>query len=123
MTYTEAASLERNTWFIERVRVAVSTYANYLLNTPIEDALYEQKVTVATNLAKQSQAVVSTLMFTLAGDAEIQAAGPCIADPQLQMIVEKTLQKFYPVVPPPAPEPEVQRHIGQPGYTSPVRRQ
>lgn len=101
MTYTEAAALERNTWFVERVRVAVSTYANYLLNTPVEDPQYAAKLAQAQQLSKQNTLVVSTLMFTLSGDAEVQAAGPCIADSSLQMIVEKTIQKFYPLPPPP----------------------
>ena len=101
MTYTEAAALERNTWFVERVRVAVSTYANYLLNTPAEDPQYQAKIAQAQQLSKQNALVVSTLLFTLCGDAEVQAAGPCIADAQLQAIVEKTIQKFYPLPPPP----------------------
>lgn len=107
MTYTEAAALERNTWFVERVRVAVSTYANYLLNTPVDDPQYGSKIALAQKLASQSQLVVSTLMFTLSGDAEVQAAGPCIADAQLQAIVEKTIQKFYPLPPLPATPPEL----------------
>jgi hypothetical protein len=107
MTYTEAAALQRNTWFVERVGVAVSTYTNYLLNTALEDPQYGEKIAVAQRLASQSALVVSTLMFTLSGDAEIQAAGPCIPDATLQSIVEKTIQKFYPI-PPPAPPPEAQ---------------
>ena len=105
MTYVEAAQLQRNTWFVERVSVAVSTYTNYLLNTPVEDPEYAGKLSVAQKLASQSSVVVNTLMFTLAGDAEVQAAGPCIPDAQLQAIVEKTIAKFYPV--PIAPVPEV----------------
>lgn len=103
MTYVEAAQLARNTWFVERVGVAVSTYTNYLLNTGEEDPLYASKISVAQKLASQSSVVVNTLMFTLSGDAEVQAAGPCIGDQQLQAIVEKTIQKFYPVPPVAAP--------------------
>jgi hypothetical protein len=105
MTYTEASALERNTWFVDRVRVSVSTYANYLLNTPEDDPQYAQKIGAAQRLSSQSALVVNTLMFTLSGDAEIQAAGPCIGDPQLQMIVEKTLLKLYPVPPAPVAAP------------------
>lgn len=123
MTYTEAAQLARNTWFIERVTVAVSTYANYLLNTAEDDPQYAEKVGTAQRLASQSQHVVTTLLFTLAGDAEIQAAGPCISDAQLQMIVEKTVTKFYPVPPPVPPEapPEVQ-HLPAPPPPSHYRQ-
>lgn len=105
MTYTESAQLIRNPWFVERVSVAVSTYTNYLLNTSEEDAQYADKVGVAQRLASQSQHVVTTLMFTLTGDPEVQAAGPCIPDATLQVIVEKTIVKFYPI-PPPVPLPE-----------------
>ena len=97
MNYVEAAQLARNTWFVERVGVAISTYTNYLLNAALEDPLYNAKISVATKLASQSSVVLNTLMFTLAGDAEVQAAGPCISDAQLQAIVEKTIAKFYPI--------------------------
>ena len=69
MNYVEAAQLARNTWFVERVGVAISTYTNYLLNAALEDPLYNAKISVATKLASQSSVVLNTLMFTLAGDA------------------------------------------------------
>jgi hypothetical protein len=97
MTYTEAAQLKNNPWFVQRVDVATSTYANYLLNTPVADPEYAEKINAGTRLCRESAMVSQTLMATLIGDAEIQAAGPCIADAQLQMIVEKTIVKFYPV--------------------------
>jgi hypothetical protein len=107
MTYTESAQLIRNPWFVERVSVAVSTYTNYLLNTGEDDPQQADKIGVAQRLASQSQHVVTTLMFTLTGDSEIQAAGPCIPDATLQIIVEKTIVKFYPIPPPPPEEPNV----------------
>jgi hypothetical protein len=104
MNYTEAdASILNNDWFRRRVRVSVSTYTNYLLNSDPEAADYDAKVRAATQLANQSEMVVSTLMFTLSGDAEVQAAGPAIPDVTLQAIVEKTIQKFYPMTVMPAP--------------------
>jgi hypothetical protein len=103
VTYTESAQLIRNPWFVERVSVAVSTYTNYLLNTGEDDPQYADKVGVAQRLASQSQHVVTTLLFTLTGDSEVKAAGPCIDDDALQMIVEKTIVKFYPIPPPVEP--------------------
>lgn len=105
MTYTESAQLIRNPWFVERVSVAVSVYTNYLLNTGEDDPQQADKIGVAQRLASQSQHVVTTLMFTLTGDPEVQASGPCIPDDTLQIIVEKTIKKFYPI-PPPAPPPD-----------------
>ena len=101
MTYTEASQLPNNMWFRDRVRVAISTYANYLLNADAADPEYDQKISAGTRIANQSDYVLQTIMFTLQGDSEIQAAGPCIPDAQLQLIVEKTIQKFFPVEPPP----------------------
>lgn len=102
ITYTEANAIEKNSWFRDRVRVAVSTYTNYLLNTPAEDPQFQEKIDAAQRLATQSDSVVNTLMFTLSGDSEVQTAGPCIGDAQLQAIVEKTIQKFWPVATAPA---------------------
>ena len=99
MNYTEASTLENNSWFRDRVRISVSSYTNYLLNTPIEDPEYDAKQALATRIAQQNAMVISTLMFTLSGDAEVQAAGPAIPDLQLQAIVEKTINKFYPLQP------------------------
>ena len=97
MNYTEASTLERNSWFRDRVQVSVSTYTNYLLNTPTDDPDYDSKTAAGTRMAQQYQTMVSTLVFTLSGDSEVQAAGPAIPDPQLQSIVEKTINKLWPV--------------------------
>ena len=100
MTYSDTQfSIEQNMWFRSRVRVAVSTFSNYLLNTPEEDPDHQPKVDAGIRLAQQIESVMQTLMFTLAGDAEVQAEGPAITDSQLQQIVEKTINKFWPVVP------------------------
>jgi hypothetical protein len=104
MTYTEAdASILNNDWFRRRVRVSVSTYTNYLLNTATDDPEYDSKISAATRLANSSEMVVNTLMFTLCGDVEVQTAGPAIPDAQLQLIVEKTIVKLYPQPPTPPP--------------------
>jgi hypothetical protein len=102
MNYTEAkAAIEDNNWFRNRVRVATSKYSNYLLNTPVEDSEYTEKIEAAKKLSTQSNMVIDTLMFTLSGDEEVLNVGPCIDDAQLQMIVEKTIKKYYPIVPNP----------------------
>ena len=103
MTYSDAqASIQHNNWFQSRVQQAVSVYSNYLLNATAEDPEYDAKINAGMSIARQSAMVVQTLMFTLAGDAEVLAAGPAIPDAQLQMIVEKTVQKFWPVTSTPA---------------------
>lgn len=105
MTYSDsAASIRNNTWFRSRVEISLSKYSNYLLNTPDTDAEYEAKTNYGTRIAQSSSMIVDSLMFTLGGDAEILAAGPAIADTQLQSIVEKTVPKVFPPTPatPPA---------------------
>lgn len=100
MTYSDAiVSIEQNNWFRSRVREATSIYSNYLLNAATDDPEYASKISAGTRIASSADMVISTLMFTLSGDAEVLAAGPAIADAQLQMIVEKTIVKFYPVQP------------------------
>lgn len=108
MNYTEtSAAIFNNAWFKDRVRVATSNYANYLLNTPVEDPEQADKLAVATRITQQYEIIVGQLMFTLSGDAEVQAAGPAIADGLLQTIVEKTIVKFVPATPVPgAPTPQ-----------------
>jgi hypothetical protein len=102
MNYTEtSAAIFNNAWFKDRVRVATSNYANYLLNTPAEDPEQADKLAVATRITQQYEIIVGQLMFTLSGDAEVQTAGPAIADGQLQQIVEKTIVKFVPANAPP----------------------
>lgn len=96
-------SLEQNNWFRSRVRAATSKYSNYLLNTPDTDADYEAKINAGMRIANSADMVVSTLMFTLSGDAEVVAAGPGIDDATLQTVVEKTIKKFYPITPVMAP--------------------
>jgi hypothetical protein len=113
MTYSDAnASIMNNGWFRDRVRTATSTYANYLLNTDVADPDYDAKINAGMRIAQQSEMVVNTLMFTLSGDVEVQAAGPAIPDAQLQLIVEKTIKLFYPVTPSPA----MMTSPGMPGY-------
>ena len=121
MNYTEtSAAIYANAWFRDRVRVATSTYANYLLNAATDDPEYAAKINAGTRISQQNDMIVNQLMFTLSGDSEVQAAGPSIADAQLQLIVEKTIVKFVPVQPvtpagmgyayptPPAPPPRPQ---------------
>ena len=98
MSYSDAvASIKNNNWFRTRVEEATSVYSNYLLNAPTEDPDYEVKIQAGTRLAQQYLSVVDTLMFTLSGDQEVITAGPAIPEAQLQSIVEKTINKLYPV--------------------------
>jgi hypothetical protein len=103
MTYSDAiASIEQNSWFKTRVREATSIYANYLLNTPVEDEMYDAKINLGSRLSSSADMTVNTLMFTLSGDQEVLTAGPAIPEAQLQQIVEKTINKYFPVTPAPA---------------------
>lgn len=103
MNFTETnASIYSSAWFRDRVRIALSHYVNYLLNTPTDDPEYQPKIDAATRMTQQYEAIVAQLMFTLSGDVEVQEAGPSISDATLQMIVEKTVKKYYPVIPAPA---------------------
>jgi hypothetical protein len=96
MTYSDsAASIRNNQWFRSRVDVATSKYSNYLLNTPDTDAEHANKWAAGKYIATNSGTIVESLMFTLAGDSEVLAAGPAIPDVQLQSIVEKTISKLY----------------------------
>lgn len=100
MTYSDAnASIFNNDWFRGRVRTATSNYTNYLLNTPVEDPEHAAKVSAGQRLATTSEHVVQTLMFTLSGDPEVQAAGPAIPDATLQVLCEKVINLFWPVTP------------------------
>jgi hypothetical protein len=101
MNYTEtSAAIFNNAWFKDRVRVATSNYANYLLNTAPDAPEYSDNIAVATRITQQYEIIVGQLMFTLSGDTEVQDAGPAIPDVDLQMIVEKTIVKFIPAQPP-----------------------
>ena len=119
LTYSDAnASVFNNDWFRGRVRVASSNYTNYLLNTGTGDPEFDAKVAAGQRIATQSEHVVQTLMYTLSGDPEVQAAGPAIPDNTLQIIVEKTIKLFWPVTPipqfmMPPPPPVVQPQIKQ----------
>lgn len=98
LSYSDAiASIKNNNWFRTRVEEATSIYTNYLINTGTEDPNYDAKTQAGTRIASQSGQVVENLMFTLSGDQEVIQAGPAIPEAQLQMIVEKTLNKLYPV--------------------------
>jgi hypothetical protein len=99
-TYTDTnASIYLNDWFKGRVRVALSTYVNYLYNAAPEDENYDIKIQAANRLTSQAEMMVMQLVFTLSGDMEVQTAGPAIPDATLQMIVEKTIKKMVPIVP------------------------
>lgn len=97
MTYSDAAtSIQNNPWFRSRVQVSTSKYSNYLLNTPVADEEYDQKIAAGTRIAQQSSQIVDSLMFTLSGDQEVLDLGPAITDTALQQIVEKTIVKLWP---------------------------
>lgn len=103
MTYADIqASLEKNEWLKGRVRTAVSNFANYLLNTPTSDPEYDAKINSGMSLLRTIDTVMMTLMPALAGDSELQTAGPAITDALLQTLVEKTINKFWPVTANPA---------------------
>ncbi len=105
MNYTEtSASVFKNEWFKDRVRISVSSYVNYLLNTDAADPEYAAKIAHANKLSTMYESVVSNLMFVLSGDSEVIAGGVTIPDATLQLIVEKNIAKLYPmtpVIPPP----------------------
>lgn len=115
MTYSDAAaSIQNNPWFRSRVQVSTSKYSNYLLNTPVEDAEYDQKIAAGTRIAQQSSQIVESLMFTLSGDQEVLDLGPAITDTALQAIVEKTIVKLW-------PQPATPAGFGaQPAYVPPL---
>lgn len=98
MTYSDIqSSLEKNEWLKGRCRTATANFANYLMNTPEADPDYDAKVNSGMNLLRTIDTVMMTLMPSLAGDSELQAAGPAITDALLQTLVEKTINKFWPV--------------------------
>jgi hypothetical protein len=101
LTYSDLnISIERNEWFRNRVRVSISYYTNYLLASDPATPDGAAAIAIATRLAQAPDQVLNTVMFTIAGDVDIVAAGPAITDAALQPIVEKTIQKFYPAPPP-----------------------
>ena len=98
MTYSDIqASIEKNEWLKGRCRTSVENFANYLLNTPSSDPDQENKVNSGMSLLRQIDSIMMTLMPALAGDSEMQAAGPAISDSLLQTLVEKVINKFWPV--------------------------
>jgi hypothetical protein len=96
-TLLDSAQLETSQRLRQRVRNSLSTYANYLMATGPEDPQYDAKIQAAKNMGANPDMAVNALMFWLSGDAEVKAGGESIDDATLQSVVEKTLQKLYPI--------------------------
>lgn len=96
LSYNDAYSLVNSSWYQNRTKVAISSYENYLINTPSGDPNYDANTTQARNLGQHFDSVFQTVNSTLPGDSEVQNLGPGITDSQLQIVVEKILKNFYP---------------------------
>ena len=96
-TLLDSAQLEFSARLRQRTRNALSTYSNYLMATDAADPQYDAKIKAARAMGQNPDLTVSALLFWLAGDAEVKAAGDAITDATLQSVVEKTLEKLFPL--------------------------
>ena len=92
-----SAQLEYNQGLRQRTRNALATYSNYLMNTDPADPQYGAKIQAARNMGQTPDTNITTLMFWLAGDAEVKTNGDSIDDATLQSVVEKILTKLFPL--------------------------
>lgn len=116
MTFQEAATLKSNQPFIERLRVAVSKWQDYLINTGTGDPEYEVKVAEGARINANFENEVQKCLNAMIGDTEFLAlqSGATVTDAQLSAITEKYIKAFSPPVLNPAA-------MMTPGYTSAPR--
>ena len=96
-TLLDSAQQEVSVRMQRRARNGLSTYSNYLMNAEPSDPQYNAKIQAARNMGANPDTTVSSLLFWLSGDAEVKTQGDNISDQTLQSVVEKTLQKLYPL--------------------------
>lgn len=99
MTYQEASTLKSNQGFIDRVRVAVAQWQDYLINTGKADPLYDAKIAEGARINNNFEIKVQQVLNALIGDVEILAlqSGQTISDGQLSSLCEKYIQAFSPM--------------------------
>lgn len=104
MTYQEAATLKSNQPFIERVRVAVSKWQDYLINTGVADPEYAAKTAEGARINSNFEGEVQKVLNAMIGDVEVLAlpSGATVTDVQLSAITEKYVKAFAPSVPNPS---------------------
>jgi hypothetical protein len=99
MTYQEASTLKLNQPFIDRVRVAVAKWQDYLINTGEGDPEYAEKVAEGARINYNFEVEVQKVLNALIGDTELLAlqSGETVTDVQLSSICEKYIQAFSPM--------------------------
>lgn|SRR5262245_31968052 len=99
MTFQEAASLKGNSGFIDRIRVSISKWQDYLINTGVGDPEYNEKVGEGARIASSFETETQKVLNALIGDSQVLAltSGSMVDDPTLSMIVEKYVKAFSPL--------------------------
>ncbi len=91
LTYTQSALLMKNPDFIDRVKVAVLKYANFILAEATTTSQHNARHRWALVAMAAPDSVAQTVAQPVVMDPQVQADGSAITDTNLQTSVEVVL--------------------------------
>ena len=92
--YAASSALMHDPTFIGRTEIACLKYATYISNEPADVPAHATRMRWAQATVQSSTQSVSQIMPVLIWDDKVQEAGAAITDPDLQIAVETSVNKF-----------------------------
>lgn len=94
LTYAESAALMKDQAFIDRVKVAVLKYADFILNEASSTPAHNTRTRWAQGATANPDSTAQQVTPPTVMDPAIQSAGAAITDTALQSAVEGVINKL-----------------------------
>jgi len=95
LTYAQSATLMKDPSFIDRVKVAVLKFANFIQNEANTVAQHHARLRWAEQATIGPDSVAQTLAQPVVMDAQVQTDGSAITDANLQTSVETVINNSF----------------------------
>jgi hypothetical protein len=94
ISYADSAVLMQDVEFRGRIKVAILRYADYIMAESPAAAAHFTRVRWAQNAVQNPEGAAQQVQPSVVMDTAVQQDGAAIADAQLQVAVETTVNKF-----------------------------
>jgi hypothetical protein len=95
LTYEESAALMSDMNFQQRIKVAVLTFAEYILGEATDVPAHNTRLRWAQSTFTSPQMSAMQVQPIVVMDPAVQQDGAAVTDPQLQSAVENAVQKMF----------------------------
>src|SRR5262245_60036160 len=94
LTYEQSATLMKDPVFVDRVKVAVLKFADYVFNEPTNTPAHNTRVRWAQQTTGSPDTAAQQTTPPVVMDSAVQSAGAAITDDALQASVETVIQRL-----------------------------